>query len=241
MVKPGPQERQILERFNPEPNAVSRGVASLVAFLSRLLMRRGNQLEVLQAEHLNWALSQDRGLLSFSNHVSLFDDPWLTACLSQPSWKNLRWIAADAQNFFGTPFKAMIFNTGKCVPVFRGLGSDQPGMSFLADRLAVGEWVHIFPEGGRTRDPKAGLRLPLKNGMAQLIQASEPLLLPFYHQGMDSVLPVGARIPRLGQNVRVIVGEVLDGSAGLAHQSQEEIMTRVEQLLLKLERQLSLA
>ncbi len=38
------------------------------------------------------------------------------------------------------------------LPVERGKGMDQPGMRAAEQRLAAGDWVHIFPEGTRSRD-----------------------------------------------------------------------------------------
>lgn len=38
------------------------------------------------------------------------------------------------------------------LPVERGKGMDQAGMRAAERLLAAGEWVHIFPEGTRSRD-----------------------------------------------------------------------------------------
>jgi len=42
--------------------------------------------------------------------------------------------------------------TSQVLPVERGRGMDQPGMRAAERRLAAGDWVHIFPEGTRSRD-----------------------------------------------------------------------------------------
>lgn len=184
-------------------------------------MRRMNSLELSGIERFRAAQDRGaRGLLTFSNHVSLFDDPLLLANFGLPGYARIRWVAADALNFFGSPWKAWLFTAGKCVPIVRGGGAEQDGMTFLCDRLREGAWVHIFPEGGRTRDPQARLSQPFRSGVARLITEAKPLALPFYHYGMHDVLRVGGLLPRRGKRVRVVFGDVTDCDAAfIANQS----------------------
>ena len=231
-----PQVRAAVARFDPEGTPVRRATAAGVAALSRFLMLRLNRVDVDGRARLDEARALQepgRGLLTFSNHVSLFDDPWLLSCFSGAEWGSLRWIAADAINFFGTPWKAVLFNAGKAVPIVRGAGMDQPGMTFLTERLKAGDWVHIFPEGGRSREPEGRLRRPLKAGLAQLVQRSNPLLLGFHHRGMHAVAPIGSWVPRIGQRVSVRFGELRD-SAPFAS-DPPALMEWVEAELLRLE------
>jgi monolysocardiolipin acyltransferase len=217
------RSRVAVDRFDPRPTLGRRGLAFLVAASSQALMRGANTVEMRHAERLEEARGRGRGLLTLANHVSLFDDPWLTACLSGAQWSSLRWIAADALNFFGSPLKAAVFNAGKCVPIVRGAGLDQPGMHFLVERLAAGDWVHFFPEGTRTRNEDGSMQ-SLKPGFAHLIRAARPVVLPFHHRGMREILPVGARVPRIGRQVVVEFGESLDTAEGLADAPVEDIM-----------------
>lgn len=227
--------RRAVARHDATRTLFNRCYARFIEAICHLIMGVGNRVEVEGIETLEGARAEPRGLLTFSNHVSLFDDPWLTATFSSAEWTSLRWIAADALNFFGGPIRAFLGNAGKCVPVVRGAGLDQPGMDFLAERLRAGEWVHVFPEGGRTRDPEARLRRPLKGGLARLVRESRPLLLPFHHHGMQGVLPIGAWLPRVGNRVRVLFGEVHDSATGLADQGMDAITAWAEEVLLALE------
>jgi monolysocardiolipin acyltransferase len=235
---PSPEALAAVARFDPSPGPASQLAASAVALASRFVMQGLNRVDLHDRHRFEAARAQQRagrGLLTFSNHVGLFDDPWLLACFQGPEWEGLRWVTADALNFFDTRLKAAVFSAGKAVPILRGAGVDQPGMTFLAERLRAGEWVHIFPEGGRSRRPEGRLRRPLKPGLAHLVLQTRPLLLGFHHRGMHEVLPIGARLPRIGRRVTLRFGEPFATHDGLADQGVEAIMSRVEQELLGLE------
>ncbi len=92
----------------------------------------------------------------------------------------------------------------------RGASLDQPGVRFLRDRLREGDWVHLLPEGGRTRDPEGRMLESFKAGIGMLIADAKPLALPFYHYGMQFVLPVGAVRPRARNDVRMVFGDLID-------------------------------
>lgn len=224
------------DSYHPHPSPVRRFVARWSIRASRHLLLRRNRLHVHHGERLLQALDHPRGLLTFSNHVALFDDPWLPSCLVpvDTPWERIRWCATDDVNFFSNPVMAWFFSAGKGVPIVRGAGLDQPGMHFLAERLDAGDWVHIFPEGGRSRDPH-NLRRPFKTGMAHLVKRCRPRLLPYHHWGMEAVYPIGARFPKGGNDVQLRVGEVTDSDEGLADGSVEAITEWAEARLLELE------
>ncbi len=205
-----------LKHWRPDPDWYSPIICETTARLSKLVLGKLNNLSFEGIERWNQLFSEEtiaqrktdqRGLLSFSNHVSLFDDPLLLANLGETRFERARWIAADHLNFFGSRLKGIIFSSGKCVPIIRGAGLQQPGFDYLIQRLRLGEWVHIFPEGGRSREVDHCLQLPLKVGIGKLICEAKPILMPFYHYGMQDVLPIGKRLPRLNQRVRVHFGE----------------------------------
>lgn len=193
-----------LQHWTTDPHWYKSLLCHLVVSASRLVMRRMNQVEFANPQEWNTLTqSRDKGLLSFSNHVSYFDDPLLISNLGTTAYKDIRWIAADHANFFSTALKGFIFSAGKCVPIVRGGGLDQPGFDFLLQRLALKDWVHIFPEGGRTREDAGKLKTPFKLGIGRLLAEAKPIAIPFYHYGMHDVLPVGSSIPRTGNKVLV--------------------------------------
>lgn len=228
------EARAALARWRPNRSIRRRMLAPVVVAICKLLIEHLNHLETLDLERFERARSQGRGLLTFSNHVSLFDDPWLVATFSGSDYDRIRWCATDALNFFSNSLSARFFSAGKGVPIVRGAGVDQIGMQFLEERLHEGEWVHIFPEGGRSRDPRH-LRTPLKGGFAHLVRATRPLVLPFHHTGMEGVLPIGAVRPRFGNSIRLQFGECFDTAEGLADADPEEITKWAEQRLLEME------
>lgn len=69
-------------------------------------------------------------------------------------------------------------------------------------KLDRGEWVHLFPEGSRSRDGGKTIQ-PIKRGVGRLVaEAREsPVVLPFVHLGMAGVIPRGAKIPAGGNDV----------------------------------------
>lgn len=203
-------EAAALKRWAPGERFYHPLMARVVIATSRFITVRLNELEVVGRELLDEArLRRSGGLLTISNHVSLFDDPLLIANFVSGPYRDIRWVGADAINFFGSPLKSWLFTAGKSVPIVRGAGIQQPGMDFLRDRLLDGEWVHMFPEGGRTRDPNS-LMSDFHPGVGWLVSETRPLVLPFYHYGMQNVLPVGSIRPRGGNVVKVWFGDTIE-------------------------------
>ncbi len=204
-------ERRAVARWKPPADTLfNLMLARLVVGISRFVTTRMNSLTIEGMERFTSLQDRGSGLLTFSNHVSLFDDPLLISNLTIGPYGDIRWVAADSLNFFGSPSKAFIFSRGKAVPIVRGGGLAQTGFTFLRDRLREGAWVHIFPEGGRTRDPRALLTTPFRPGIGRLIAESHPIGLPFYHYGMHRILPLGAKAPRRGHTVRLVFGDAID-------------------------------
>lgn len=192
-------------------------ICDSVSSLSRLIIARLNRVtfkgkerwdELFEPHGRRFERSKTQGLLSFSNHVSLFDDPLLIATLGVIKYRQARWIAADHINFFNNKLKGLIYSGGKCVPIIRGGGLNQLGFDFLIDRLKQGDWVHIFPEGGRSRKEDHSLHLPLKTGIGKLIEKAAPIVIPFYHYGMQNVMPIGSMLPKLRQEITIQFGDV---------------------------------
>jgi len=79
----------------------------------------------------------------------------------------------------------------------------QEALTFCNEKLAVGDWVHVFPEGkvNMTQEP-----MRIKWGVGQLVWhcPTEPIVLPLWHVGMEHILPnEPPYYPHLGKKVKI--------------------------------------
>eukprot|EP00126_Sphaerothecum_destruens_P004352 Sdes_comp18132_c0_seq4m7601 len=70
-------------------------------------------------------------------------------------------------------------------------------------------FVHIFPEGRVIYDRS---KVPFKWGVGRLIvESKKPLVvIPFWHVGMEDILPQGSIFPRLWRQITIVIGEPLN-------------------------------
>jgi 1-acyl-sn-glycerol-3-phosphate acyltransferase len=206
-----------------------------------------NKPERLDAYKLDRFISYPRNgqpLITVSNHISLVDDPSGMSTLVPHSVRmsanKMRWgVCSEGEcNTRGT-FFATLASVGNTLPIQRGAGLYQQGMSAISDKLDQGEWVHLFPEGriwqefGKTKRTPDGrwclpstrcsapwVKLgPFKWGVGKLIANAEvlPIVVPYFQYGLHNVVPQrgaddGIRddAPRLGQDVTFKVGDPVE-------------------------------
>ncbi len=153
-----------------------------------------------------------QGIITLSNHRSLFDDPGVVSCLLplslgiQPKYN--RWGICSQEYCFNDMIPAFVkgyFGAGQVLPIRRGGGIDQPFLKDFSTYIARGEWCHIFPEGGTFQRNELGGRgrgrypgaiqdyskSKLKWGVGKLIAHApvRPRVIPFAHAGMEHILP----------------------------------------------------
>merc|ERR1711985_157546 len=139
---------------------------------------------------------------------------------------------------FNSKLASTFFKAVQVLPVERGAGLHQPSMKVASSLLNKGGWVHIFPEGTRSR---TGDLLKMKPGVGQLVvntvnhlkrellanaassssssRSSElnsaigdlsPLIVPYYHDGMGELMEKGRKFPKVGTRMKVVVGEPIE-------------------------------
>ncbi|PUZ53125.1 hypothetical protein GQ55_5G029600 [Panicum hallii var. hallii] len=218
-----------------------------------------NSVQIYGAEKLHQALQErpkGKPLLTVSNHVAAMDDPFVIASLLPPSVmleaQKLRWTLCATDRCFTNPVLSTFFRSVKVLPVSRGDGIYQKGMDMALSKLNSGGWVHIFPEGSRSKDGGKTIA-PSKRGVGRLVMDADslPVVIPFVHTGMQDIMPVGKRIPRAGKQVIVVVGDpinfddlIIDNSDDTQHLSRgilydkatQRIGQRLQELKVEVDR-----
>lgn len=174
-----------------------------------------NHIQIYGVEKLHCALldrPQGKPLLTVSNHVASVDDPLVIASLLPPSAmldaSNIRWTLCATDRCFKNAALSAFFRCVKVLPVSRGDGIYQKGMDMALSKLNNGGWVHIFPEGSRSRDGGKTMGTA-KRGVGRLIMDADkiPIVIPFVHSGMQEIMPIGSKFPKVGKKVTVVVGD----------------------------------
>ena len=147
--------------------------------------------------------------LILANHQSMIDSFPIAYFLFYPE-KVFRphlapWNAAAQENFFRSPLLSWVFHQFKCIPVRRGR-RDLRALIRCARELRRGTMM-LFPEGTRSRDGKVGRG---RAGAGMVILQTRPSVLPVTIDGMDRILPIGARFPRAGKRLSIYIGRPLD-------------------------------
>lgn len=157
--------------------------------------------------------AKGKPLITVSNHDSCLDDPLLFGTLLPSSAffdfdkKYFRWSLGAKEVCFSKPSHALFFRSGQVLPIVRGDGVYQKIMNEILNELNRGAWLHLFPEG-KINDQKLNLRL--KWGVGRLIADAQqtPIVLPFYHFGMDDILPNKTPYrPLINKKLTIVVGK----------------------------------
>jgi monolysocardiolipin acyltransferase len=149
-------------------------------------------------------------------------------------FKKCRWSLGAKEVCFTQPWHSIMFRLGQVLPIVRGAGVYQPVMDQILEELNRGCWLHIYPEGKVNMD-KSFLRL--KWGVGRLITdaAVTPIVLPFYHHGLDTILAnYPPYVPQTKKRITVVWGEPLYLDAFLTDlRAQKKSAVSVQSSLLQ--------
>ncbi len=178
--------------------------AFIVVPVFLLLMRVLNRSRVTGKANLQRA---PLPLMFVSNHVSILDDGFVDPLVFLPrafwQYKFIPHHVPEERNFFKGRLLSWFLRRMKCIPIRRGEGVSQPAVEQVIGALKAGNAVHIYPEGTRTR---TGQLMPGKAGVGRVLYETAAVVVPCYHRGMERVLPIGSRFPRIGKRVEIRVG-----------------------------------
>jgi NTE family protein len=160
-------------------------------------IRFGFKWRITGLEHI-----PERGpVVLAANHIS-FLDPLVVAHMGDLRGRRVRFLAMA--ELFRKPFPRWFFCTLGHIPVERGSQAARSSLTAALAKLAAGECVGIFPEGGLSRDlePRPG-----QTGAARLAQwsgapvvpigiwGSQRLMAPdhkkFYRPGLEAFVSIG--------------------------------------------------
>ncbi|KAI6684931.1 hypothetical protein NL676_030844 [Syzygium grande] len=237
--------KRVSEELNAEGDSIVLRMVQAVAVpvlgnMCHVFMHGLNRVQVYGVEKLHDALlhrPKNKSLLTVSNHVASVDDPFVIASLLPPSVlldaQNLRWTLCATDRCFSNPVTSAFFRSVKVLPVSRGEGIYQKGMDMAVSKLNSGGWVHIFPEGSRSRDGGRTIG-SAKRGVGRLVLDADsiPMVVPFVHTGMQDIMPIGANFPRIGKTVIVLIGDPIHfddllNMEGLEHVSRGKLYDAV--------------
>lgn len=179
-----------------------------------------------------------RNTLLLSNHQSMIDSFLVGTCAYYPwSWLHeylIPWNPAAEENFYDHALLAWFSDQWKCIPVREGR-RDLRALHRMMQALREGTMT-LFPEGTRSRDGSIGRARP---GAGLLVLGNRPTVIPVAIDGMGDVLPIGARWPRVGQEIWVYYGEPVDYSDFLGRErSKDTAQELVDRVTERMRRQL---
>ena len=178
-----------------------------------------------------------RDTLLLSNHQSMIDSflvgpaAYFPVTLLRPDL--IPWHPAAEENFYADPVLAWLSDQWKCIPVREGR-RDLKALYRMMRALEEGTML-LFPEGTRSRDGRVGRGRP---GAGLVALGNHPTIVPVAIDGMDEVLPIGRRLPRLFRRVYLYFGEPVDYSDLVDRpRSKETAQLLVDRVMERVRRQ----
>lgn len=167
-----------------------------------------------------------RNTLLISNHQSLIDSFFVgfTAYFG-PSFVKpylIPWNPAGEEVFYQNAWQSWWSDQWKCIPV-RRRRRDLGALNRMLHALKSGTMI-LFPEGTRTRTGSIEKGRP---GAGIVILKDRPTVIPVTIDGLDEILPVNARWPKLFKRVYIMFGKPIDYSAFVTEAASREASQQI--------------
>jgi len=145
-----------------------------------------------------------------SNHLTLID-PWFVqyaTTFPRSYWRPwlFVWNLPEQTNYF-RGFLVPFIWLSKTIPIIRGATPKEQKLTKdkIINVLQNNEAIHIFPEGTRSR---TGRIENYTTGIGRIYQrVPNCTILPVYIRGIENVLPIGRKFPRIFKKIDVVIGE----------------------------------
>jgi 1-acyl-sn-glycerol-3-phosphate acyltransferase len=179
-------------------------------------------------------VGHDPNTVLLSNHQSMIDS-FPVGLEAYFPWSFVKpylipWNPAASENFFKHPLLGFMTSHMRCIPVRPGR-RDLKALHRMIHVLPTGTMT-LFPEGTRSRSGEVG---PGRPGAGLLILATRPRVIPVAIEGMQDVLPIGSKFPRLWRRVRVMYGKPVDYSEFLdqprTRETAQEVVDKVMEVI----------
>jgi len=194
------------------PNPVYRAAWPLARFLLHLLF--GYRTEGAEK------VPEKGPVILAANHLSILDPIAIGAGIKRP----VSFLArADV---FRLPVLSWLLPWLYAIPVERGIG-DLSAIKGAIRALERGMAFGIFPEGTRSR---SGRLQPFKTGVAAIAFRTGSPVVPVAVVGSEKAWPVGRKLFRLRQPIRVVYGDPIPvpRKTEVSHQELENLTREIE-------------
>ncbi|MBI3805548.1 MAG: 1-acyl-sn-glycerol-3-phosphate acyltransferase [Nitrospirae bacterium] len=162
-----------------------------------------NRVEVVGGEHI--PKRGEEGVMLLYNHISAVD-PFLVGATAMPFFSPVWWRAPAKEELFNIPIIRGILASWGAFPVRRGkrdLESIRKMVEMLSHSVVV-----IAPEGKRSDD---GQLQRGRAGVGKILHEARPQkVIPVRMRGVETILPRGTILPRLGRRTTITYGPPID-------------------------------
>ncbi|MCE7734420.1 MAG: 1-acyl-sn-glycerol-3-phosphate acyltransferase [Candidatus Heimdallarchaeota archaeon] len=178
-------------------------------------------------------ISPDQGFIMASNHGSIVDAFVMGLMVDS---HRVRFVGRQ-KSLWSNPIFGRINDIVGTIPVpERTVKNKTAVVDVCVDALKKGACIGIFPEGAILKRRKAHFG---KSGMARMMLEAGVPVVPIGLLGTDGLWPYGAKMPRLGKPVEMIIGKPMYFDEYHGMQNNREVVKHITDTVMKEIRNLS--